>query len=229
MNKFEVVIPVVNVDLLVNLFDSISINTLLPRKIIIINNTGSSTNWLFNRAVPFLNKKITVYVYYSKTGLCNESINLGITKLSKDCDYVSVLNDDIVLTKNFFQRNADLLQDKACGVSCPFTVHSMDELKIGEVEKQVMRKREGWALTIKKDVLDKIPLFPSERIATFHWDDWIWFHTCKDLNFYWLKDRGNMVFHHVGSSVAKLGFKKHKARERLEFNKIGQEKKWGRT
>jgi len=230
MNKFEVIIPVINVDLMVKLLESVYKNTLLPKRIIIINNSNNFTGDLFGRSiVHYEGLGIDIHTCYSKTGLCNESINLGITELSKDCDYVSILNDDVVLTKQFFQRNLELLQDKDCGASCPLTVHSMDELKIGKVDKRVMKRREGWALTIKKEVLDKIPLFPSERIATFHWDDWIWFHTCRDLNLYWLKDRGNMVFHHVGASVAKLGFRDNRKRERREFNKIGQEKKWGRT
>ena len=44
----------------------------------------------------------------------------------------------------------------------------------------------------------------------------------------WFKDRGNVIYHHIGASIDKLGFKKHKGKERLEFNKIGGEKGWGR-
>ena len=162
MKKFEVIVPVINVDLMVKMFESIAANTLLPKRIIVINNTGNK-NWPNN-----LDFEANIYVYYSKTGLVNESINLGITKLSDDCDYVSVLNDDIVLTDCFFQRNLELFQNEKCGVACPRTVHSMDGLKKGRVIQEVMNKREGWALSIKKSLLDKIPPFPADRIATFH-------------------------------------------------------------
>jgi len=225
MNKFEVIIPVVNPDMMEKLLKSISANTLLPKRVILIDNTKLPLAEIF-KYIP--NNGVIVEVYYSKTNLVNESLNLGITKLSKDCDYVSFLNDDIVLTDCFFQRNVEVFQNKLCGVACPHTVHSIDELKKGRINIEMMNRREGWAFSIKKKLLDKIPPFPAKRIATFHFDDWFWFHLIKEQKMYWFKDRGNVIFHHVGSSVAKLGFKNHKKRERNEFNKIGIEKKWGR-
>lgn len=230
MNRFEVIIPVINIDLLINLLKSIDINTLFPRRIIIINNSGISTDKLFE----IIDKEITynlssrIGVYYSQTTLVNESLNLGITKLSSDCDYVSFLNDDIVLTDCFFQRNLELFQNKQCGVACPRTVHSMDELQKGKVNVKIMKRREGWAFSIRKNLLDKIPPFPAEKIATFHFDDWYWFYLIKEHTVFWFKDNGNVVYHHIGASVDKLGFKGYKKTERNEFNKIGQEKGWGR-
>ena len=128
MNRFEVIIPVINIDLLINLLESIEKNTLQPQRIIIINNSSLFTDEFFetiNRKILYaLSSKISVY--YSQTSLVNESLNLGITKLSNDCDYVSFLNDDVVLTDCFFQRNFELFQNKKCGVACPRIVHSMD-------------------------------------------------------------------------------------------------------
>jgi len=231
MKKFEVIIPVINVDLLIELLESIEINTLQPQRIIIINNNAAfSTDSLFAE----MYKKITynlcskISVYYSQFGLCNESLNLGIIKLSDECDYVSFLNDDVVLTDCFFQRNLELFENEKCGVACPRTVHSIDKLQKGKVNVEMMKRREGWAFSIRKDLLDKIPPFPSERIATFYFDDWYWFYSIKEHKMLWYKDTGNVVYHAVGSSVDKLGFKKHKARERNEFNVIEGEKGWGR-
>lgn len=230
MNKFEVIIPVINVDLLIKLLKSIRINTLQPQHIIIINNSGLSTGEFFetiDKEIPY-NLSSRIVVYYSETTLVNESLNLGITKLSSDCEYVSFLNDDVILTDCFFQRNFELFQNKECGIACPFIVHSMDELKKGRVNVEMMNRREGCAFSIRKNLLDKIPPFPAERIATFHFDDWYWFYPLREYGLFWFKDRGNVVYHKIGASVAKLGFKKHKGRERNEFNKIGQEKGWGR-
>lgn len=217
MNRFEVIIPVVNPDMMGELLKSISANTLLPKRVIIIDNTKLPLEEIF-KYIP--NNGIIVEVYYSKTSFVNESLNLGITKLSKDCDYVSFLNDDVVLTNCFFQRNLEVFQNKECGVACPRTVHSMNELNKGRVNVGIMKKREGWAMSIRKDLLDKIPPFPADRIATFHFDDWYWFYLIKEHNLFWFKDRGNVIYHHVGSSIAKLGFKKHKKKERNEFNLI---------
>ena len=223
MNKFEVIIPVINIDLMKKLLKSIATNTLLPDKIIIINNSNSSIGDL----LPYVDHKITIYTYYSETTLVNESINLGITKLSKDCDYVSVLNDDIILSDCFFQRNLELLQFDACGIACPYTVKTMDKLKKGRVRIRTMSKREGWAVSMRKSMLDKIPLFPADRMATFHWDDWIWYHN-RDDGLSWYQDRGNVIYHAIGSSVDKLGFKKHKKKEWNEFQLLAREKNWGK-
>lgn len=225
MNNFEVIIPVINVDLMGKLLESVVTNTLTPKRVIIIDNTKLPFSEIF-KYIP--NNGIIFEVYYSQTGLVNESLNLGITKLSNNCDYVSFLNDDVVLTNAFFQRNFELFQHKECGVACPRTIHSMEELQKGKVNIEMMNRREGCAFSIRKDLLDKIPIFPAERIATFHFDDWYWFYLIKEHNMFWFKDKGNVVYHKVGASVAKLGFKKHKGKERNEFNKIGQEKGWGR-
>jgi len=222
MNDFEVVVPVVNPDMMGELLKSISANTLLPKRVIIIDNTKLPLEEIF-KYIP--NNGVIVEVYYSKTSFVNESLNLGITKLSKDCDYATFLNDDVILSDCFFQRNLELFQDKMCGVACPNTVDSMDELKNGKVNSVCMNKREGWALSIRKSILDKIPLFPSDRVATFHWDDWIWYHVLEQ-GLLWHKDFGNTIYHAVGSSILRLGFRYHKKKERNEFQLIAKEKGW---
>ena len=85
-----------------------------------------------------------------------------------------------------------------------------------------MRRREGPAMTFKKSVLDTLPPIPHERIATFYGDDWFWRH-CYKRGFPWFRDLGNVVFHHVGSSILKLGFRAHKKKEWNEWQKIKAE------
>ena len=223
MSKFEVIIPVVNVRLMQKLIDSIHENTLLPERIIIIDNTKFGKDVIFD-FIP--NNHVVKEVFYSETGLVNESLNLGIKHLSKDCEFVAILNDDIVLLPCFFQRNLEMfIRDEKCGVVVPRTVHSMDEMIKGKVQPQMLRKREGWAMTIRKKLLDDIPPIPCDRIATFHGDDWIWYHTVPN-GYYWFKDVGNVIYHQVGASIARLGFKRHKRPEKNEFRKIALEKGW---
>lgn len=223
MSNFEVIVPVVNFELMKLLVESIYANTLLPKKIILIDNSKRPAGDIF-KFVPFNNHTVKG-VYYSKTGLVNESLNLGIDHVSKDCDFVTFLNDDVILSDCFFQRNLELFKNKDCGVACPFTITSIDEMKNGKAEPKMLRKREGWAFTIRKTLLDGIPPIPCERIATFHGDDWIWYHTVPKGNF-WFKDIGNVIYHQVGASVDRLGFKKHKRKERNAFIEIAKEKGW---
>lgn len=225
---FEVIVPVVNLDLLGELLKSIYKNTLLPKKVILIDNSKKPMSEIFDY-IP--NNGIIFEVYYSQTGFVNESINLGITKLSEKCEYVSVLNDDIILGTRFFKRNAALFQEASCAVACPYTVDSLGEMGDLQYNPKIMNRREGWAVTISKRVLDKIPLFPSDRIAIFHWDDWIWFYV-KEQKMFWWKDMGNVIYHAIGSSVDRLGFKLDpvhgKKAERNKFEEIVREHGWGR-
>ncbi len=220
----SIIIPVINLDLLKELLQSISVNTLKPKRVILIDNTKEKKHKIFEQ-IPLSNGFFTE-VCYSETGLVNESLNLGREYLSKTCEYAAFLNDDIVLLDCFFQRNLELFKkNENCGVAVPRTVTSIEELKKGKVSPRIINKREGWAFTIRKSLLDDIPPIPCDRIATFHGDDWIWYHTNPKRN-YWYKDLGNVIFHHVGSSILKLGFRAHKRLERNEFVKIAIEKGW---
>jgi len=227
MNNFEVIIPIVNLDLLRKLLKSIYENTLKPKRIIMIDNSKRRPDRIFKQ-VPLGERSngCFIEVCYSKTGLVNESLNLGREYLSKDCDYVSFLNDDVILLNCFFQRNLEVFEyNKNCGVAVPRTVHTIEEMKKGKFNSQLVRKREGWAMTIRKSLLDTIPPIPCERIATFHGDDWIWYHTVPN-SMHWFKDVGNVIYHQVGASIDRLGFKKHKGKERCEFRQIALEKGW---
>jgi len=223
-NRFTVVIPVVNLDLFGKLIKSICENTLLPKRVILIDNSKESFGAIYNH-IPSTNG-IIYEVYYSKTGLVNESLNLGtVNALEGKSEYVSFLNDDVILNSLFFERLSKSFEELNCAAACPKTVNTMDEMILEPYNPLIMNKREGWALSVRKDVLEKISLFPSDRVATFHWDDWIWYHTLN-MKLYWYKDTGNTIFHKVGASVAKLGFRSHKRKERNEFQQIAREKGW---
>jgi len=215
-SNFEVIIPVMNIDLCNILLKSIEENTLLPKRIIIIDNTEESYN-------P-ISSKFPIDIYYSQTKTVNESINLGISKLS-DCDFVSILNDDVILGSWFFERIAKVLNTMInCCVLCPHIIVDPTKLPLIEGKEEIvpMTKREGCAFTVKKYIIDAVPPIPDERIKIFHGDDWIWYWTAKTGKI-WCKDMGNFVFHKVGSSILRLGFRKVKRPEREEYRKIIKE------
>jgi len=213
--KFNVIIPVVHSELCDKVIQSMEFNTIRPSKVIIIDNTKDHDYRPESKEFP-------IYVYRSVTGLVNESWNIGITKVDIICDYVSILNDDIFLNSWFFQRTIETFKAyKDCGVACPKTVESITEMGKGKGKQKITRmgKREGWAWTIRKDVLDKIAPIPDYRIEIFHGDDWFWYHT-KTKGYFWYKDMGNIIWHKVGASVKSLNFRNRKKKERNEWRKV---------
>jgi len=215
--EFNVIVPVVRLDLCKDLINSIEENTILPKRVIIINNTG-------RRYFP-RSKKLKIEVYPSISGDVNESWNLGVSLVDITVDYVSILNDDIVLNKWFFQRVDETLRShKDCGVACPLSVSTLEEMGNGKKKPCIVRmeRREGYAFTFRKKLLDRIPPIPIHRIKIFHGDDWYWYWTLTHTHF-WYQDLGNIIFHHVGSSVLLKGFRDIKKKERNEWERIMNE------
>lgn len=136
----------------------------------------------------------------------NKSINLALNALTDEDQAVSVLNDDVVLGPYFFEKNVNVLQSIAtCGVACPATVHDKTYFLTSPHPPNVhrMKRREGWAYTIRKDLLDLIPRVPHQKLKTFCGDDWIFWWTHK-LGYFWYKDESNVIFHHEGATVKPL-------------------------
>lgn len=213
--KFEVVIPVVNPELADIVIKNMEENALLPKRVIIIDN---SKQWYMPNS-----RKFPIHMYRSQTGTVNESLNLGISKVSKDCDYVSLLNDDIQIGPWFFDRIARVFREAAaCSAVCPHTILGAcaPVLKEGSFFFEQMKKKEGWAVTFNKHILVKVPVIPDTRIKTFHGDDWLWLWTRGRIGMTWYKDLGNPIWHMVGQSTLKLGKRKHKLKERNEYKKI---------
>ena len=233
MKRIEVVIPVVNYDLALTLLDQIESNTHPVTDVHIVDNTGKTHLW----SLP---DTFNLHFYFSKTGLVNESLELGRTKVSKDCDFVAFLNDDLIIGNWFFQRLVETFESNstigiACGNTntangkgCNFVPGSDHPMRKGTVDIRLQRPRyrmDGWAFAIRKEILDKIPPIPHERITTFCGDTWLFEHMVK-LGYCWAKDYGNNLFHYVGMSTLKGGFRDIKKSERNEWDKIRAET-WG--
>lgn len=219
--KIEVVIPVVQYNLALALLGMISNNSLLPSRVIIIDNTKGTHFWDHYQEMP-------IDYYYSTTGRLNESWEVARSKLSPDCDYVTFLNDDLIIGNWFFQRVIETFKsNENYGIVCPNTVDSPNKVSKGKVYYCTEKKKmmEPWAFTIKKEILDKVPSIPWKRVSTFYGDNWIWKYT-SDMGYWWGKDLGNTIYHYVGQSILEFGFKSLKGPEREEWNKIKQEI-WG--
>ena len=215
MNKFQVIIPVINPGLADVLIKNMEENTLLPEKVIIIDNSQCSYK-------P-QSDKFLIEIYHSISGMVNESLNLGISKVSKNCDYVSLFNDDIQIGSWFFERIARVFKEALiCSAVCPNTIIDTKKLPLieGPFIYHQMKKREGWAMTFDKHLLNMAPPIPDTRIKTFHGDDWFWLYTTRHIGMLWYKDLGNNIYHMIGQSVLKLNKRRDKKTEHNEYFKI---------
>jgi len=215
--NFVVTIPVCNDTLAKQLMSSISRNTLLPSKVIIVDNTDHRHSSLNFKSDKF---KIETYRRNSGPMKVNESWRYGIENRG-NCDALCILNDDILLGKQFFSRLERIFEaDTKCGVACPRTVERMQDMKeypFDSYDIRPMQRRQGWAMTIRNECFDVIPPLPDHIIETFFGDDWIYMWTARIRRWKWVWDLHNVIWHKVGTTVKRRGYMKTMRGERLEY------------
>jgi len=194
MEQLSVVIPVMRWDLVLQLLKDIESNTILPEKVILINNSRMPSNFpkkfAFNTEIFDVGKNI--------------GVNAAWNYAMRNCrpgSHLSVLNDDI--RHYFFELTESAFkQAPIIGVVCPETIgdfeKSRDRCFIGN-NLQRMRKREGWAFTIRNTLRPQLPLIPDE-LFVFFGDDWIWTWT-HELGMTWFKDFSNVIYHRIGGTL----------------------------
>jgi len=217
MKKIHVVIPVVQTEMADVLLNILVKNTVLPKKIIIIDN--SLKNYLPPKNVT---SNIDTEVYqYNPPKLVNEAWRIGFGH-SKDADIVSVLNDDILVSKYFFEKiliTFDRLEDVAIvspytkvpdgirGVRCRSgSIHFPETSSPISNKVMPIMFRQGWAYSIRRDVLDRIPPIPN-RLSMFCGDDWL-FLWATNMGLKWYLMLDNKCFHYTGTSISKMAFRK---------------------
>mgnify|MGYP000986096547 FL=1 len=200
--RLAVIVPVVNTGLADKMFASIERNTVHPQRILIIDN--SNRDETYNPHIQWRHLELTVMKYPQNIGV-NESWNVGIKHVGK-CDLLSILNDDIILNERFFERLVAPFQLIDCAVICPQTENTIENFERAKLNAPLafdvapMKRREGWAFTYRKDILDKLPRIPVEQFRTFCGDDWFWYHTAM-LKYRWYRDFNNVIYHKVGASL----------------------------
>ena len=207
---FEIIIPVtINYEMAQDLLCSIEANSILPSRVIIIDNSEGDQKGFAYKTNLF---QLDIY----RDGFrryCNHAWNTGIERLSKDCKFVSILNDDIVLGPYFFEKIKYVFDNNPrAGAACPLCIDNpgyvLSELRKINKDKNAnkvnrMRHREGGAFTIRKDVLDQIPPIPEE-LTTFYGDNWFWWWTYK-RGYLWMKNSMNIIYHLGSVTVKALG------------------------
>lgn len=195
-SKICVLIPVLRQNSIRNLIDNIMVNTVLPNYVSIIDNSESG---LHLSKLKDIDHSI---IRPPKPLMINASWNLGISNLL-ECDFVSILNDDIEIPEIFFEKLIDGFENHPnAGVICPSTTGN--RLRIADSAVSLNRftkmgRREGWAFTVRKKILDKIPPIP-EDLRLFFGDGWYWEYVHK-LGYGWYLDRRILVYRGIGASV----------------------------
>lgn len=210
--SFQVVIPVINIEMLSILLNNICENTVLPSSIIIINNSTRQINLPKSSGISFR------MIEPDTPMRVNDSWNLGVSHLS-ECDFVSILNDDLSISSTFFERIANgFKKTPNAGAICPCTVTNKSDIDNFQlVDKYVkMKKVEGWAFTLRKDILDTIPpIHPLLKL--FYGDDWFWWHVYRGgSGCLWYKDCGTVIYHAVGTALRKMCSKERNTQKKRE-------------
>jgi len=192
--SIEVLIPTMNEDLVLAVLSQINKNETLPYRVTVINNSEKALN--FSRAYEYPVKIVTP----KKNVGVNPAWNYGLRKC-KEGNHLSILNDDIEITPLFFYKIEKCFNIRSrAGVICPnVTSKSALSTVTPEVKIKGMKKREGWAFTIRNSLVKKIPHIPSS-LKFFCGDDWIWNFT-KRNKYFWFKDLYNPITHKVGETL----------------------------
>ena len=203
INNISVIIPFYNqVQLTYNLLLNIIENTYLPTQIIVIDNGSTEKVKLITR---FTGLNINYVRNDTNTGV-NAAWNLGIKLVDKECKLVSILNNDITISGFFFEKiNYTFNLDPLIGIAVPHS-HPYPDIARKTVFSPTaivdIDKREGWAFTIRKEVIDKIPPIPSD-LKIFYGDDYL-FHLTKVLGYKRVKMVDNYIFHKLSTTLRSL-------------------------
>jgi GT2 family glycosyltransferase len=179
----------------------VSLNTVLPKKIILIDDNSSEN---INSLVEKYNKLPIEYIRHDKNEGVNYSWNEGI-KLSKT-PYLCIANNDIIVNKYFFKKVIETfkLNDKF-GIVCGQTIKRSKNIKLTDDSSpitQIMKRREGWCFSIKKELMDKIPPIPK-NLCIFCGDDFLFFW-CNLLKYVSVKILNNYLFHYGSMTSSPL-------------------------
>lgn len=206
--RLGVIIPFVTHERVVDLMQMIDRNADLPDVIVLIDNSVSGIAFAIEWPMPV---KIVRQV---PTPGVNASWEIGAAACG-DVDFISFLNDDISITPMFFTRIANAIMNEApkdLGAICPNTLDRQtfnvaedfdpDYENVSLVSLVKNKHPEGWAFTIRRDIVSRAMPFPAGMIH-FAGDNWLWWITYEDFKMKWYTDKNNLICHEVGASQTK--------------------------
>lgn len=196
-----VIIPFINLSNLTNgLLDCISNNEVKPDEIILIDN-GSTED--IDKLVVKTHSDLPIrHIRLEENIGVNPAWNLGV-KESKG-DIISILNNDILISKYFFRFITDAMNDDTIGMVVPVSstkdkniINELTEYELPVFED--MTSRQGWAMTLRKDIYDKIGGIP-ETIRIYSGDNYL-FDACIWLGYKCYYITNSKIYHHQHSTL----------------------------
>lgn len=158
----EAVVPVMGMSNYTRgLLTCIDSNTVKPRRIMIVDNGSQDDTEQAVKSFPGLPIE---YIKLEK----NIGVNMAWNYLfaETDADIVSVLNNDLILNRRFFEKVLSAFENKDCWVVTPATVNYLHEMdpKNPPNENRVIPTQvtDGWAFSIRTELVDKMGLLPED-------------------------------------------------------------------
>jgi glycosyltransferase involved in cell wall biosynthesis/predicted O-methyltransferase YrrM len=179
----ECVIPVCNqCRFTEEILGHIAEQTYVPPVIIIDNGSQDDTVAIIQRFQKHLDIK---HVRNPSNVGVNNAWNQGL--LLSSAMVVSILNNDLVLPKFFFEAVQQVFFNfPRCGYLVPVTVDNPLEPGATEaietVEIRDLPFREGWAHSVRRAIPMSAGPIPSDEIYTFYGDDYL-YHICVEQGF----------------------------------------------
>ena len=197
--KITLSIPVLNqIKLVDQLLGCVAKNTVLPKVVILIDD-GSTEN-IKGLVRKYKNLPIK-YIRHEKPHGVNAVWNEGMFRC-KTSIYTN-FNSDIIINRFFFQKIMEAFNsDHKKGIVCANTTKRFGRVNKSKNEQptfKLMKKREGWAWSIRKEIIDKIHPIPRQLI-TYCGDDYI-FYCTKKLGYQTVKIMNNYIYHYGGASI----------------------------
>jgi len=198
----------------------ISENVVLPERILLFDNASTERiGRLVKKYGKYGKLNMIKYIRNSKNvgvnAVWNEGIKMTQTPL------VSILNNDLILNKYFFKKIIEAFQvNEKYGIFCASNVRSIKQVKQSKDEKvklALIGKREGWAFTIRRDVVTRLPPIPSD-LKIYCGDDYLYYGTREVLGYKAVRITNNYIYHLGGRTVRAKQFRGIRKKEKALWN-----------
>ena len=216
-----IIIPVVQVNLAIELLNKLKTGLCVPNQVVIIDNSQSGIISPIHacQQIRPVNPPLSV----------NASWRLALSHLRSNIDIVGILNDDIVVTRWFISKAVEVFDTKLnCDIAIP--IQGTEEVvrnycpKPGPVKAHKTKERSGWAFFVRRSALESLPSLPN-GLVTFFGDAWI-FQNIHLKGGYRYRMIDNPVFHYGGVTLKQMHVRKTRARrerERILYRKAIKE------
>lgn len=198
MKTIAAVIPAFDINKLHGLLECIARNTMLPTRLILINNTQGDV--IVPMKMP--GTKIDIIDPPSPMSV-NASWRKGF-ELGRECNLICIFRDDILISYDFFQkvRQASNKHPMA-SVYCPAVEKDPNKLNrfmFSEAQCSKMKGPEDLVFVLRSEFLRDLPMVPQE-LTTFFGTKWIWTWTSQIWMRSWVKVNNALAFLNNGPIV----------------------------